>query len=168
MTKKKATTIIDKRCRALASELTQGVVFSVDPSIGSKSSQPGYAVWKAGELEDSGIIRLGCSKEASVPARLHHLRMCLEDQFEKPDVVVVERIVSNPKAMNYNNTTAVKLNQAIGVVMAQWEVPVIEVSPTSWKSVAKSLDWYEKTDVNDAIVIGLCCIQKARAHIEGH
>jgi hypothetical protein len=163
----KKQSIIDKHCAQHASVITQGTMFSIDPSIGSQSSQPGYAVWKAGELEDSGIIRLGSSAGATVPQRLFHLRMTLEKQFNKPDIVIVERIVSNPRARNYNNTTAVKMNQAIGVVMSQWDVPVIEVSPSSWKAVAKSLDWYEKSDEHDAIVIGQCCINKALTYLEG-
>ena len=163
----KKTSIIDKDCARLSSELTQGTVYSIDPSIGSASSQPGYAVWTAGELEDSGIIRLGCSKTAKTPSRLHHLRMSLEKSFGKPDVVVVERIVANPRAAAYNNTTAVKANQAIGVVMAQWDVPVIEVSPTSWKSTAKTLSGYQKTDEWDAIAIGWCVIVKAKEYLEG-
>lgn len=163
----KKQSLIDKRCAGLAAELTTGMVFSVDPSIGSQSSQPGYAVWIGGELVDSGTIELGCSKTAPTSSRLHHLRMSLEKEFDKPNVVIVERVVANARAKAYNNNTAVKANQAIGVVMAQWDVPIIEVSPNSWKATAKDLPKYEKTDEWDAIAIGWCCLVKATTYLEG-
>jgi Holliday junction resolvasome RuvABC endonuclease subunit len=143
--------------------LLTGEVLSIDPSVGSIGSQPGYAWWSQGKKEDSGIIQLGTSKTADIPARLHHLRMTLETEFPRPDLVVVERIVLNAKARGYCNPSVLKLNQAIGVVMSQWGVPVIEVSPMSWKASSRSLPFeLEKSDENDSIKIGWCVMEKAR------
>tara|TARA_R110000822_G_scaffold113753_2_gene245018 strand:+ start:24 stop:302 length:279 start_codon:yes stop_codon:yes gene_type:complete len=91
--------------------------------------------------------------------------MTLELDFPTPDIVVVERIVINPKAVGYNNVSVLKLNQAVGVTMSQWDVPVIEVSPMSWKATAKTLDNYEKSDEWDSVALGWCCLTKAKESI---
>lgn len=155
--------LIDMQVRRHARTLLTGKVLSIDPSVGSLNSQPGYAWWEGGAKTDSGTIELGTSRTADIPARLHALRMTLENEFPKPDLVVVERIVLNAKAAGYCNPSVLKLNQAIGVVMSQWGVPVIEVSPMSWKSAAKSMEFdLAKGDENDAIKVGWCVISKAR------
>jgi Holliday junction resolvasome RuvABC endonuclease subunit len=158
----KKQSLIDKACAKHANIILTGTVLCIDPSIGSKSSQPGYAIYVAGALEDSGFIELGTAATGTVAQRLHKFRMTLEEDFQKPDLVVVERIVINPKAKGYNNVSVLKLNQAVGVTMSQWDVPVIEVSPMSWKATAKTLDAYEKTDEWDGIALGWCVLTKAK------
>ena len=161
----KKQSLIDKACAKHATLLLTGTVVCIDPSIGSKSSQPGYAVYIKGELEDSGFIDLGTAATGTVAQRLHKFRMTLELDFPTPDIVVVERIVINPKAVGYNNVSVLKLNQAVGVTMSQWDVPVIEVSPMSWKATAKTLDNYEKSDEWDSVALGWCCLTKAKESI---
>lgn len=162
MKKKTKTSLIDKQCRQFSREILHGSMLSIDPSIGSSNSQPGFAVWEAGELLDSGIIQLGTAAGGSVASRLYAFRTCLEQDFQQPDVLVLERIVLNVKVASYCNSSVIKMNQAIGVAMSQWGCPVIAVSPMSWKAAAKKWDAYEKSDEHDAIALGLCVIHKVK------
>jgi hypothetical protein len=154
-------TLLDRAVRKHAKLITTGHVLAIDPSVGSKDSQPGYSYWIAGELEDSGLIHLGSAATGSIPQRLHRLRTTLEAEWA-PDILVVERIVINIKAAkSYHGPAVLKMNQAIGACMSQWGVPTIEVSPMSWKATAKRWGRYEKSDENDAIALGMCVVDKA-------
>ena len=128
-------------------QLREGMVLSIDPSSGSKGSMPGYAIFKAGELIESGTIQLPVGKPLCV--RLQTLCQTLQEEFEVPDVLITEAIY-----FSRNNKAGVSLQRSIGVVLAAFPVNgrVIEVSPNTWRKLRP--ETYEKTDENDAIMMG--------------
>jgi hypothetical protein len=140
--------------------ILNGSILSIDPSSGSKNSQPGYAIYRAGQLVDSGFIAVKAGE--ALHKRLFYLGNCLREQFEKPDVVVTENIPPFfPKEgeSRFFNMSIVSLQRAVGVVQAAFDVPVIEVAPITWRKNIP--DNYRKTDEADAIMLGLTVIKSA-------
>jgi Holliday junction resolvasome RuvABC endonuclease subunit len=154
--KKKGPTIIQKMCTRHSTAIG-GFMIVIDPSSGSDESQPGYAMFESGHLIEHGTIEIGTKRSSSLGNRLHMLKCFLEEEFQEPDVIVVERC-----PFNYANSSAAKLQQVMGVVKSIWDVPVIEVSPASWKKRIPLIEQlgltYEKSDAMDAVAMGVCCL----------
>lgn len=138
--------------------LTEGLVVAIDPSIGSSSSQPGWAVYRASEYLASGTFFLDPSK--SKPERLRGLGSQLRALYNKypPDVLVYEQIPA--QRHGGNAVYHASLLYALGVVLS---VPgpenYVGITPMSWKSQIR--ETYEKSDENDAVEIGHIVIQLA-------
>jgi hypothetical protein len=142
-----------------------GRMLVLDPSIGSDSSQPGYAIREAGQLTDSGVIDMPRYEDRS--RRLWYLRQTLQQQFtEKFDVVVIEdipthrfsrgrggRVFANAKAQ-------IPLHKAVAVIESCFSCPVIFIAPVTWHSFAP-LD-YIKSDESDAIVMSHAVVEVAK------
>lgn len=170
-TRKKATrrrrpsarkkTILQSQCERYAQLLMEGDVLAIDPSSGSDSSQPGYALFSQGMLVEHGTIELGTRRDSGLANRLHLLKNFLEEEFEGVDLVAIERC-----PFRYANLAAARLQQVMGVVKSVWDVPAIEVSPVSWKKWIDRVEvlgiQYEKKDELDAVAIGVCVIGTAR------
>jgi len=140
--------------------LLGSTVLSVDPSIGSHSSQPGYAVYRSGELVTSG--ELSISPSWGVPARLQLLGQLMRDLVttHEPDVLVYEDIA--PRRYGGGNASAhASLLKAVGVVLStpgpHQHVPV---KPTVWRHLMPA--GYVKSDKHDAEAIGLVALQLAQ------
>lgn len=139
--------------------LIEGQVVCLDPSIGSSSSMPGWAVYRAGELIASGILEI--SPKDSIPDRLrmlyNHMRR-LYDQYP-PDVLVYEDVPAQRQGGG-NAVAHASLLKASGVILC---VPGptghVGLMPVSWKAEAR--ESYRKSDVNDAIELGYVAIQVA-------
>lgn len=166
MTRKKrkarTKTIIASQCERNSGLILKGTLLAIDPSSGSQSSQPGYALFEKGVLKEMGIVDVGTrySKGGALASRLFLLRETLVEQFQ-PDVLAIERC-----PFGYGNTSAAKLQQVMGCVKSTWDIPCIEVSPSSWKRWTESLERlsgtsYEKRDDMDAAVMGVCVIGHA-------
>lgn len=140
--------------------LTEGLVVAIDPSIGSTSSMPGWAVYRAGELIDSGIFQIAPTK--SVPDRLRTLHGHVNKLYNlyTPDVLVYEEIPAQRQGGG-NAVAHASLLKALGVILC---VPgpdgYVGIMPVSWKAAAR--ETYTKSDVNDAIEMGYVCIDTAR------
>ena len=160
--KKKKTSIIISSCTRNSKYLLEGKVLAIDPSSGSEDSQPGFASYEEGQLKELGTIEIGSKyQRKSLGNRLFHLHSYLLNEFDRPDILVIERC---PFA--YANNAAAKLQQATGCIKSVWDVPIIEVSPASWKrwigDCEKLLGFpYVKSDDIDAAMLGLCCISLA-------
>jgi len=133
----------------------------LDPSIGSQSSQPGYAIYEKGELVESGVIEMPTS--ASTARRLYYLGKCLREQFhEKYDVVLIELI----PALRFNKfgrslQSQIPLHYAVAVCMSSFDTDcLLEISPSTWRSYADEQHLVDKKnkmqgmDEQDAICMG--------------
>lgn len=141
--------------------LLQGVVLSVDPSIGSKSSQPGWAVYRQGEFVTKGTIPI--HPDLPVWKRLRMLANGIRRLYQEfnPDVLVYEEIPSQRYGGGNANAHA-SLLKAVGVILS---VPgpdgYVGIFPSSWKKLAR--DTYEKSDENDAEEMGWIVLNLARS-----
>lgn len=140
--------------------LLEGVMISIDPSIGSTSSQPGFAVFRQTKQIDSGILTI--PPHLSVPVRLrmlaNHLRK-LYRQYQ-PDVLVYEEIPSQRYGGGNANAHA-SLLKAVGAILSvAGPDGYVGLSPLSWKRMVR--DTYRKGDKEDAEEIGYIAIECAK------
>lgn len=140
--------------------ILEGVIVSIDPSIGSSSSQPGYAVYRAGELVESGTFAIP-HRGVHVADRLRTLHNHVRKLYNKytPDVLVYEDIPASRHGGAAGSQAS--LLKAVGAILA---VPGpaghVGLYPVSWKSEAR--ETYVKGDESDACEIGWVAIQVAR------
>ena len=148
-----------KDVRKLCGPLLQGRVLVIDPSIGSTSSLPGYAIYQEGFLLDSGTIFTGGS-HLELWQRARKLgdalrTLCYENDIE---VLVYEDI---PATSGFNQNAIASLLKAVGVVLScTSSAHVLGVHPASWKNYARPE--YQKGDREDAIEIGWVTIALAQ------
>lgn len=139
-------------------EILTSTLMAIDPSSGSRASQPGYSIWKGGVLVDSGIIKVPLKSDLN--RRLFYLADCLRSQFEAPTVLAIENIPPFMSGKGFSRSI-LSLQRAVGTIMSVWNVPLVEVAPSAWRSMIPEL--YNKTDEADAIMIGWATIQTARS-----
>lgn len=140
--------------------LLEGVAISIDPSIGSTSSMPGYAVYRQTELIDSGILRI--PPHLKVWERLRRLANHMRRLYKTydPDILIYEEIPSQRQGGGNANSHA-SLLKALGVILS---VPgpdgYVGIYPVSWKKHARSS--YVKGDEEDAREIGYVVLELAK------
>jgi hypothetical protein len=140
-------------------DLTVGVALVVDPSIGSSSSSPGWAIYDKGKLSRSSTIDTGGShlplweRARKLGEAMHAL--CQE---YRPDILVYEDI---PATSRFNPNAQASLLKAVGVILACTDTEsVIGIHPASWKNYVNKE--YRKGDEEDAIEIGRIVTELAR------
>ena len=146
-----------KKIAPVSNEILTGKLLAIDPSTGSQSSQPGYAWFEAGELKESGEIDVDISGDRNT--RLAEISRCLREDFDQPDVLVVEYIppVTYGSGIRMNKVSLMALQKAIGAIIGARLVDhCIEIPSASWR--AWKPDNYVKSDEMDAICLGLCAI----------
>lgn len=136
----------------------------IDPSSGSSSSMPGYALFSKGELLDSGVLLINSSLE--LPRRLKEIATCLQTAFVDVDVLVIEDIPV--RAYGRNAAAHATLLKSIGCFLACAKYNhFVEISPSVWKSYLlrdpSECQGYEKNDEWDAKVMGYCVLDIARS-----
>jgi hypothetical protein len=131
-----------------------GKVLAIDPASGY-NSMPGYALFDNGELKDWGVIDIKYDKD--VYRRLHQLLVALQSQFQCPDLLVVEGMM--PAISGFMNKSATSLQRAVGVTIAAFPCPVVEVSPMYWHK--RCPPNYVKSDDHDAYMLGYSAIEAA-------
>lgn len=140
--------------------LLEGVVLSVDPSIGSTSSMPGWAVYRKGEFVASGTIQI--PPQLKVWERLRRLANGMRHLYLEytPDVLVYEEITALNNRVGGNANAHASLLKALGVILS---VPgpdgYVGIYPISWKKQVR--EDYVKSDERDAIEIGYVVIELA-------
>lgn len=146
----------------LKSPLLHGGVLSIDPSIGSSSSSPGWAYYQGGQLVDSGVIHTGGSHlELWQRARRLGDAISLLCREHEVDVLIYEDI---PATSGFNQNAIASLLKAVGIVLAcSKSSHVLGIHPASWKNYVRPE--YKKGDKEDAIEIGWVAIGLAQ-HIE--
>ena len=158
---KKELTSLEKQILPHVDKVRTGIILAIDPSSGSHRSQPGYALYKKGKLEDSGIVEIHSGDHIS--NRLHRLSTALSGEFDEPDILVTENIppfMAEKGSSPFATRNVISLHQSVGVIMSVWDVPVITVSPRTWRSYIP--EGYIKDDEHDAIMIGWSAIQAYR------
>lgn len=131
--------------------LCTGTVLVVDPSIGSSSSSPGWAVYQKGHLSLSGTIDTGGS-HLPLWRRARRLGEAIAELslVHQPDILVYEDI---PATSGYNQNAVASLLKAVGIVLAcSKSEECIGIHPASWKNYVRPS--YTKGDEEDAIEIG--------------
>jgi len=132
-------------------------MLAIDPSTGSRSSMPGYAVFQGGKLIESGTIEVDLKGNRA--ERLYEINRTIREDFDVPDVVAVESAGYFIGKMN--PASIISLQRAIGAVIAAHPVKcLIEVPSNVWQK--HTFPGYIKGDEHDAICIGLCAINTAR------
>lgn len=135
-------------------ELLHGTVLCVDPSVGSSSSMPGWAVYKQGKLVSSGILEVKAGH--TLNQRLFAIARVFREKFETPDVLVIEHITQ------WGRRKVDSLLKGVGAVFAGVlpKVGTIEVPPSVWHLYPHP--GYFKNDEQDAIAMGHFCLAVAR------
>lgn len=145
---------------ASRNQLLNGLVVCIDPSIGSSSSQPGWAVYNKQQLVTYGSIYINPGR--SIPTRLQELRGWMYNLYKDypPDVLVYEDIP--PQVHGKGNATShSSLLKAVGVILSiAGPTAFVGIMPISWKRLARPD--YVKSDANDAKEIGYVVIKTAQ------
>lgn len=140
--------------------LLRGTVISIDPSVGSTSSMPAYAVYYKGKLVSANIIPI--DKHSTIPERLQALHIAIHEIYKewKPDILVYEDIPSQ-RYGGGNAEAHASLLKALGAILAvRGPRATVRSKPMVWKRLARST--YVKGDKEDAIEIGYTAIELAR------
>jgi len=149
--------------KKVARQVLEGDMISIDPSVGSGSSMPGYAVFKKGKLIDYGIISL--NPKLNQFLRLYELGRSLREEFSRTkwDVLVVEAIPT-VRFQSYGRSLSaqVPLHRAVGTVLASVRADhLLEVPPQTWHKFV--VPAYSKSDDKDAVAFGYTVLCYARA-----
>lgn len=136
-----------------------GVVAVIDPSIGSSSSLPGYAIYVKRKLKISGVFDI--SRSGTLQDRLQQLACCVRQLYKKykPNVLIYEEIP--PRRYGGGNAEAhASLLKSVGAILSV-EGPefFIRIKPLIWKPLVS--DTYVKGDEADAVEMGRIVISKA-------
>lgn len=148
-----------KEIRENSDLLLKGPVLIIDPSIGSTSSMPGYAVYTKGELLASGILKL--DPTGPIGTRLNALYTSLKmlEYVYSPAVLGYEKIPITAHG-GRSQLSQTSLLMALGVTqMAFHSIPQVGIMPISWKKMVR--DTYRKGDEEDAIEMGWILIRTA-------
>lgn len=154
------TTKIYEQVNACYNSVLDGVMIAFDPSTGSHSSMPGYAIFDKGELQESGIISVNPLARRNV--KLFSITQSLLKEFPKPDVIIVENIppITFKRKGGMNGWSLVSIQRAIGAIVSCFDCEYIEMAPRVWQKY-RPAD-YIKSDEWDAVVIGLAAIEIAK------
>lgn len=146
--------LLEFKIKPHADLILTGTLLAVDPSSGSRTSQPGWAFFSEGEYLMGGTLRI--DHKGDIYQRLIDLYKGLNTLLDTtPDVMVIEKI---HKSMSSNY-----LLWAVGVSIAAVQQPLtIEVLPHIWKATSKVDKTYTKTDENDARMLGRTVIELAK------
>lgn len=139
--------------------LTEGTVVCIDPSAGSYSSMPGWAVYKQGELVESGIFQLNPADP--IPTRLAELVYLVRKLYNmyQPDILVYEDI---PAQRHGGNAVAhATLLKSVGAILSvSGPRDFVGLMPISWKKMIRPE--YVKGDEADAVEMGYVAISESR------
>lgn len=145
--------------RGAAEAILRGSVLVIDPASGGGTSLPGFAVFRAGELEESGVIDVG-GPNADLHERLRELGRTLQREFQSTyDVLIVEDVPLKRFGVDRSGSLKgqVNLHRSVGAVMASVECRFfIPIHPATWHSYAGP--GHIKGDENDAKAMGQCAI----------
>lgn len=140
--------------RDLSDIILGGTFIAVDPSIGSRDSMPGFAIFHKGKLQVSGTAKIDF--RATPYDRLRMVHKWMQALLPgPPDLLAVEAI---PKSLGHQFTL-----WAVSATITGADAPrTIEVPIPFWKSYAKQRVGYLKGDEADAIVIGEAMVAYCR------
>ena len=139
--------------------LLKGNVMSIDPSVGSDSSMPAFAIYIEGELHTSGVLNIDKKKPTWYKLKQVYRQIRNLSKQYKPDVCVYERVPVSAHG-GRSQVSHATLLMASGVVIAACDARAyVGIMPITWKKYIDSN--YVKSDEADAIYIGKVTIQLA-------
>lgn len=144
--------------------LTEGWCIAIDPSIGSSSSLPGWAVYQCSTLLTSGVFEI--DRNEDIPTRLQQLVYFLRKLYTQypVDVLVFEDIPAQRHGGGNANAHA-SLLKAVGATLSvSGPRQYVGILPISWKRLVP--EDYIKGDREDAEAIGRICIAEAHKIIQ--
>ncbi len=137
-------------------KILTGQMIAVDPSSGSRDSQPAVAIFEAGVLVFSAELDIPYKKPVYERLQLLYKKV-LELTPNAPDVFAIEEI------RGQGGFSSHILHWAIGATIAAARTPcVLEVPLNFWKALAKATPSYTKGDVADAEMIGKSIVLRAK------
>lgn len=141
--------------KPLTHHILNGTMLCIDPSTGSQSSMPGYAIYKKGVLVEYGIIQVDSKLNRSV--KLYEISRTIREDFDPADVLVVEYIPPVSYKGGMSSVAVMALQKGIGAIMAAHPYEnMIEIPSSAWRNYLP--DGYEKGDDWDAVAIGNCAV----------
>ena len=144
-----------KAIEPLVDVILDKTMLCIDPSTGSQSSMPGFALFEKGIKVESGIIEVDHKLNKSL--RLYEISRCIREDFKDIDLLVVEYIPPVGYKGGMNSISLMALQRSIGAIVASLPFEnLLEIPAASWK--AYKPEEYEKTDEWDSICLGLCAI----------
>ncbi len=153
--------------RLNSKHLLHGRVISIDPSSGSHSSLPAYAVFREGKLVSADAIQVPKQWLGSVNHTPHRLRVIGEHlrNLGEFDLLVVECFHWRPNART-DPKSMQQLNQSVGCITSntQWHF-VLQILGFEWAK-HRPAD-YVKSDIADAIHMGSWAIELAEQETRG-
>jgi Holliday junction resolvasome RuvABC endonuclease subunit len=142
-----------------ANLLVHGKVLAVDPSMGSHSSMPGWALYDAGELIQSGVLDInpdGTKWERLKEVYRQLRNMSLEHRI---DACIYENVPVSAHA-GRSQVSHASLLMAVGVTMSAVDARVfVGIPPIVWK--CRASEGYIKGDEEDARQLGRIVIEMA-------
>lgn len=122
-------------------------VLSVDPSSSSRGSQPGYALFRGGVLQEAGVLDI--PPGLPLNQKLGRLVQDLQSGFTGVDILILEYI----SPFFAKQRSHMSLQRACGAIMGAVPADIcLECPPQTWHLLAP--ENYVKTDMNDAILMG--------------
>lgn len=155
----------NRHLRRVATSLVSGTALCIDPSVGSSSSMPGYAVYSGGTLVASGVLNVRKAGELwQKLAEVHGGILDLCETYGPVDVLVYEDV----PAMRHGGVFAAgghaTLHKAIGATLsAPGPRDYLPVAPVMWKCRVRPD--YVKSDEADAIEMGWVALELAKLHL---
>jgi hypothetical protein len=140
--------------RDISDSVLNGTLVAVDPSIGSRDSMPGYAIFYKGKLQVSGTAAIDFRATSYDRLRLIHnwIRQLVPSPI---DVFAVEAI---PKPLGHIYT----LWAVAATITGTEATHTIEIPIPFWKAYVKDKVGYVKGDEQDAIAMGEAMIAYCR------
>jgi len=153
--------ITESLIKKYTENLLTGTVLAIDPASGG-SSMPGYAVYKGGQLVQSGTIAV--KPHLMLNVRLRLIADVLRNELPVPDVFVIEDI-RRIRGI-FSGASVDILFKGIGAIMSAVTCDkFIEIPPTVWtKTVEANYKTTRKSDEQDAIEIGRFAIEYAQEY----
>ena len=152
-----------KEIQGCYAEILNGRILCIDPSVGSGSSMPGYAIYEKGEKVDSGIIEVEAVKK-HVGFRLQEIGKCLREEFGEFDVLVIEDIppFRAGKGIRHGaRKSHVSLLKSVGCIFGAAQFKhLVNIHPRTWQKWKD--DDYTKSDHADAVYIGIAALGMAK------
>lgn len=140
--------------------LLHGTTLVIDCSIGSMASQPGWAVYKKGQLSSSGTLSIDPRGTKWERLRELHRQLRNLSQKHEPDICVFEQVPVSGHG-GRSQVSHASLLYAVGVTMAAVIADAfIGVQPIVWKGRVR--EGYVKGDEQDAVEMGFIVIEIAR------
>ena len=159
------TSLAYKSIKPIAQLISEGKLLCVDPSSGSRSSLPGFAVYENGHLLESGVIEVDPKLNRSL--RLFEIARTIREDFEEADALIVEYVpaVTFKGGSNLNATSLAALHKGQGAIIgARPFEHLVEIPAGTWRH--HKPEGYIKTDEWDAIALGNCALNIAHWILE--